>query len=91
MTETATIATTLNRYEVVIGLEVHAQLLTRSKMFCLPADYINAAPNENTCPVCLGLPGVLPTINQQAVDFTVRTALALHCDIPSFTKFDRRT
>jgi aspartyl-tRNA(Asn)/glutamyl-tRNA(Gln) amidotransferase subunit B len=91
VTEAATIATALDRYEVVIGLEVHAQLLTRSKMFCpCPADYINAAPNENTCPVCLGLPGVLPTINQQAVDFTVRTALALHCEIPSFTKFDRK-
>ncbi len=84
-------APALHRYEVVIGLEVHAQLLTRSKMFCpCPADYINAGPNENTCPVCLGLPGVLPTINQQAVDFTVRTALALHCDIPAFTKFDRK-
>jgi aspartyl-tRNA(Asn)/glutamyl-tRNA(Gln) amidotransferase subunit B len=78
-------------YEVVIGLEVHAQLLTRSKMFCsCPADYLSAEPNANTCPVCLGLPGVLPTINAQAVDFTVRTALALHCDIPDFTKFDRK-
>jgi aspartyl-tRNA(Asn)/glutamyl-tRNA(Gln) amidotransferase subunit B len=78
-------------YEVVIGLEVHAQLLTRSKMFCpCPADSLDAEPNANTCPVCLGLPGVLPTINQQAVDFTVRTALALHCDIPNFTKFDRK-
>ncbi|MGA7988489.1 MAG: Asp-tRNA(Asn)/Glu-tRNA(Gln) amidotransferase subunit GatB [Candidatus Dormiibacterota bacterium] len=81
----------MSDYEVVIGLEVHAQLLTRSKMFCgCPADYLGAEPNANTCPVCLGLPGVLPTINQQAVDFTVRTALALHCDIPDFTKFDRK-
>ncbi len=78
-------------YEVVIGLEVHAQLLTRSKMFCgCPADYLGAEPNANTCPVCLGLPGVLPVINEQAVDFTVRTALALECDIPDFTKFDRK-
>jgi aspartyl-tRNA(Asn)/glutamyl-tRNA(Gln) amidotransferase subunit B len=78
-------------YEVVIGLEVHAQLLTRSKMFCAcPADYLSAEPNANTCPVCIGLPGVLPTINAQAVDFTVRTALALQCDIPDFTKFDRK-
>jgi aspartyl-tRNA(Asn)/glutamyl-tRNA(Gln) amidotransferase subunit B len=78
-------------YEVVIGLEVHAQLLTHSKMFCpCPADYLSAEPNANTCPVCLGLPGVLPTINAQAVDFTVRTALALHCDIPDYTKFDRK-
>ncbi len=81
----------MSEYEVVIGLEVHAQLLTRSKMFCgCPADYLGAEPNANTCPVCLGLPGVLPTINEQAVDFTVRTALALHCDIPDFTKFDRK-
>src|SRR5580700_4098687 len=92
MTETATRpGVALGRYEVVIGLEVHAQLLTRSKMFCTcPADYINAAPNENTCPVCLGMPGVLPTMNEHAVEFTVRTALALHCDIPPFTKFDRK-
>jgi aspartyl-tRNA(Asn)/glutamyl-tRNA(Gln) amidotransferase subunit B len=81
----------MSDYEVVIGLEVHAQLLTRSKMFCsCPADYLSAEPNANTCPVCIGLPGVLPTINAQAVDFTVRTALALHCDIPDFTKFDRK-
>ena len=81
----------LDRYEAVIGLEVHAQLLTRSKMFCrCSAAYIDAAPNDNTCPVCLGLPGVLPVINRQAVEFTVRTALALNCEIPPFTKFDRK-
>src|SRR6202043_3062736 len=91
MTEAATIPAALDRYEVVIGLEVHAQLLTRSKMFCpCPADYTHAAPNANTCPVCLGLPGVLPVINQQAVEYTVRTAVALHCEIPAFTKFDRK-
>lgn len=79
------------RYEAVIGLEVHAQLLTRSKMFCgCSAAYTDAAPNDNTCPVCLGLPGVLPVINRQAVEYTVRTALALNCDIPRFTKFDRK-
>ena len=84
MTETATLpGAALGRYEVVIGLEVHAQLLTRSKMFCTcPADYWHAAPNENTCPVCLGMPGVLPTMNELAVEYTVRTALALHCEIP---------
>jgi aspartyl-tRNA(Asn)/glutamyl-tRNA(Gln) amidotransferase subunit B len=92
MTQAAPLpASVLDRWEVVIGLEVHAQLLTRSKMFCpCPSDYTSAAPNENTCPVCLGLPGVLPTINRQAIDFTVRTALALQCDIPAFTKFDRK-
>ncbi|MGH7722483.1 MAG: Asp-tRNA(Asn)/Glu-tRNA(Gln) amidotransferase subunit GatB [Candidatus Dormibacteria bacterium] len=78
-------------YEVVIGLEVHAQLLTRSKMFCsCSAAYTAAPPNGNTCPVCLGLPGALPVINRQAVEMTVRTALALDCDIPPFSKFDRK-
>jgi aspartyl-tRNA(Asn)/glutamyl-tRNA(Gln) amidotransferase subunit B len=79
------------RYEVVIGLEVHAQLLTRSKMFCpCSAGYIDAPPNSNTCPVCLGLPGALPVMNREAVEMTVRTALALNCAIPPFTKFDRK-
>jgi aspartyl-tRNA(Asn)/glutamyl-tRNA(Gln) amidotransferase subunit B len=78
-------------HEMVIGLEVHAQLLTRSKMFCsCPADYLGAKPNANTCPVCLGLPGALPVTNEQAVELTVRTALALNCTIPEFTKFDRK-
>jgi aspartyl-tRNA(Asn)/glutamyl-tRNA(Gln) amidotransferase subunit B len=89
MTQTAEPAS--GGYEAVIGLEVHAQLLTRSKMFCpCSADYTSAAPNDNTCPVCLGLPGVLPVINRQAVEYTVKTALALECEIPSFTKFDRK-
>jgi aspartyl-tRNA(Asn)/glutamyl-tRNA(Gln) amidotransferase subunit B len=78
-------------YEAVIGLEVHAQLLTRSKMFCpCSAAYTQAPPNGNTCPVCLGMPGVLPVINREAVEMTVRTALALDCEIPAFTKFDRK-
>jgi len=78
-------------YETVIGLEVHAQLLTRSKMFCrCSTDYTGAAPNSHVCPVCLGMPGVLPTINQQAVEFTVMTAIALHCTIADYTKFDRK-
>ena len=93
MTQTAETSTTaaLERYEAVIGLEVHAQLLTVSKMFCgCSAAYTDAAPNDNTCPVCLGLPGVLPVINRQAIEYTVRTALALECEIPEFTKFDRK-
>ena len=78
-------------YEIVIGLEVHSQLLTRSKMFCpCAADYANAEPNSHTCPICMGYPGVLPVINQQAVDFTIMTALALNCEIPDFSKFDRK-
>ena len=78
-------------YEVVIGLEVHSQLLTASKMFCrCRADYANADPNTHVCPVCLGYPGVLPVINEQAVDFTIMSALALHLEIPEFSKFDRK-
>jgi len=78
-------------FETIIGLEVHAQLLTKSKMFCrCSADYANAPPNTHVCPVCLGMPGVLPTINQQAVEYTIMTALALHCTIADYTKFDRK-
>ncbi len=78
-------------YEVIIGMEVHAQLLTRSKMFCgSSADYAAAEPNTHVCPVCLGMPGVLPVINRRAVEYTVMMALALNCRIPSYSKFDRK-
>src|SRR5437016_6697290 len=78
-------------YEVVIGLEVHSQLLTKSKMFCsCSTDYANDAPNTHVCPVCMGMPGVLPIINQQAVAYTIMTALALNCSIPEYSKFDRK-
>jgi len=79
------------KYETVIGLEAHTQLLTQSKMFCrCSADYANAPPNSHVCPVCLGMPGVLPTINRKAIEYAVMTALALGCSIPEFTKFDRK-
>lgn len=78
-------------FEPVIGLEVHAQLLTHSKMFCgCSADYAGAAPNTHVCPVCLGMPGSLPVINKTAVEYTILTALAFHCEIPEFAKFDRK-
>ena len=78
-------------YETIIGLEVHAQLLTKSKMFCrCSTDYADAPPNTHVCPVCLGMPGVLPTINQQAAEYTTMTALALNCTISDYTKFDRK-
>jgi aspartyl-tRNA(Asn)/glutamyl-tRNA(Gln) amidotransferase subunit B len=78
-------------YETVIGLEVHAHLLTKSKMFCgCSTDYANAPPNTHVCPVCLGMPGVLPVINRKAVQYAVMTALALNCTISEFTKFDRK-
>jgi len=78
-------------YETIIGLEVHAQLLTNSKMFCsCSSDYANAPPNTHVCPVCLGMPGVLPTINQKAIEYTVMTALALNCKVAEYAKFDRK-
>jgi aspartyl-tRNA(Asn)/glutamyl-tRNA(Gln) amidotransferase subunit B len=78
-------------YEIVIGLEVHTQLLTKSKMFCgCSADYASAPPNTHVCPICLGMPGVLPGINEKAIEYTVTTALALNCTIPEYTKFDRK-
>src|ERR671931_205488 len=80
-----------SKYEAVIGLECHVQLATASKMFCgCSADYAGAAPNTRVCPVCLGMPGVLPVINRRAVEFTLRTGLALHAEVPEATKFDRK-
>ena len=78
-------------FEVVIGLEVHSQLLTKSKMFFpCSTDYAYAAPNTHVCPICMGMPGVLPVINEQAVAYTIMTALALNCEIPEYSKFDRK-
>ena len=83
--------TVTTAYRTVIGLETHVQLRTRSKMFCgCAADYANARPNTHVCPVCLGMPGVLPVINREAVDHTIRTGLALNCEIPEYAKFDRK-
>src|SRR5436305_8272194 len=70
---------------------MHSQLLTKSKMFCsCSTDYAYAAPNTHVCPVCMGMPGVLPVINQAAVNYTLMTALALNCTIPAYSKFDRK-
>lgn len=78
-------------FETIIGLEVHAQLLTKSKMYCrCSSDYASAPPNTHVCPVCLGMPGVLPTMNQQAIEYVMMTALALNCGISSYSKFDRK-
>jgi aspartyl-tRNA(Asn)/glutamyl-tRNA(Gln) amidotransferase subunit B len=77
-------------WEPVIGLEVHAQLLTRSKMFCGCAAGFGAPPNRQTCPVCQGMPGVLPVINRRAVEFGLRTAHALHCRINPECRFARK-
>lgn len=78
-------------YQPVIGIEVHAQLLTRSKMFCgCSADYAGAPANTRTCPVCTGMPGVLPVINKRAVEQAIMTGLALHCDVQETVVFARK-
>ncbi|MCI0745798.1 MAG: Asp-tRNA(Asn)/Glu-tRNA(Gln) amidotransferase subunit GatB [Verrucomicrobia subdivision 3 bacterium] len=77
-------------YEAVIGLETHVQLKTRSKMWCGCANEFGAPPNTNVCPVCLGMPGVLPVANDEALRLTALTGLLLNCTIPAFAKFDRK-
>jgi len=80
-----------DKYETVIGLEVHSQLLTTSKMFCpCGSDYQDSEPNTRVCPVCMGMPGVLPVVNKKAVELVIKTGLALNCAISSETKFDRK-
>lgn len=78
------------KYETVIGLEVHVELHTSSKIFCGCATSFGAPPNTNTCPICLGHPGVLPVLNRQAVDYAMKAAMALNCTISRDTKFDRK-
>ena len=78
------------KYEAVIGLEVHAQMRTRSKMFCACSTTFGEAPNSQTCPVCLGMPGSLPVLNRRAVEFAIRTALALGCTIAPRSRFARK-
>src|ERR1035437_10578734 len=78
-------------YEAVIGLETHVQLKTKSKMWCGCANVFGGPPNTNVCPVCLGLPGVLPVPNDEALRLTVLTGFLLNCEIPRFAKFDRKS
>src|SRR5437588_2908247 len=77
-------------YEAVIGLETHVQLKTMSKMWCGCANEFGAPPNTNVCPVCLGLPGVLPVANEEALRLTVLTGFLLNCTVSAYAKFDRK-
>ncbi|TMQ29551.1 MAG: Asp-tRNA(Asn)/Glu-tRNA(Gln) amidotransferase subunit GatB, partial [Planctomycetota bacterium] len=77
-------------YRIVIGLEVHVQLLTHTKLFCGCSTQFGLPPNSATCPVCIGMPGVLPVMNRKAFDLALKAALALNCRIASFTKWDRK-
>lgn len=77
-------------YEIIIGLEVHVQLQTKSKLFCRCSTQFGSAPNTQTCPVCTGTPGALPVMNREAYQLSLLTAVALNCRIPEFTKWDRK-
>src|SRR5450755_886503 len=77
------------RYEPVIGLEVHVQLATATKIFCGCPTSFAAPPNTNVCPVCLGLPGALPVLSRQAVELAISASLALHCTVNPFSRFAR--
>jgi aspartyl-tRNA(Asn)/glutamyl-tRNA(Gln) amidotransferase subunit B len=79
-----------NKYETVVGLEVHVELHTNSKIFCSCSTAFGAPPNTHTCPVCLGHPGVLPVLNRQAVEYAMKAAMALNCQIADISKFDRK-
>jgi aspartyl-tRNA(Asn)/glutamyl-tRNA(Gln) amidotransferase subunit B len=78
------------RYEAVIGLEVHVQLATRTKIFCSCPTSFGAPPNTNVCPVCLGMPGALPVISRQSVEMAIKAALALNCTVPPFSRLARK-
>ncbi|MBE6106660.1 Asp-tRNA(Asn)/Glu-tRNA(Gln) amidotransferase subunit GatB [Anaerovibrio lipolyticus] len=77
-------------YEAVIGLEIHSELKTNTKIFCGCATTFGAEHNTHVCPVCLGLPGVLPTLNKRVLEFAIKAGLALNCEINKFSKFDRK-
>jgi aspartyl-tRNA(Asn)/glutamyl-tRNA(Gln) amidotransferase subunit B len=80
----------MTAYEIVVGIECHVELNTKTKLFCSCAAEFSDDPNRHICPVCLALPGALPAVNRQAIDFAVKAALALHCQVQPFSRFDRK-
>ena len=78
------------QYETVIGLEVHVELATKTKIFCGCSTAFGGAPNTHTCPVCTGMPGSLPVLNRRVVEYAMAVGLALNCDINQYCKFDRK-
>jgi aspartyl-tRNA(Asn)/glutamyl-tRNA(Gln) amidotransferase subunit B len=87
---TALLPEVLAKYEPVIGLEVHVQLLTNTKIFCACSTRFGDAPNANTCPVCLGLPGTLPVLNKRVIEMAIRASLALNCTVHEHSRFARK-
>ncbi len=78
------------KYEAIIGLEAHAQMLTDTKIFCGCSTKFGSEPNTQTCPVCLGMPGVLPVLNKKALEFAIKTGLAMNCRISLYSRFARK-
>jgi len=78
------------QYETVIGLEVHVELATKTKIFCACSTAFGGAPNTHTCPVCTGMPGSLPVLNKQVVEYALAVGLATNCQIHQYCKFDRK-
>ncbi|HEY9622662.1 MAG TPA: Asp-tRNA(Asn)/Glu-tRNA(Gln) amidotransferase subunit GatB [Crinalium sp.] len=85
-----TAAPVKTKYEAIIGLETHCQLKTNTKIFCECSTEFDTPPNENVCPICIGMPGVLPVLNQKVLEYAVKAGLALNCEISSYSKFDRK-
>ncbi len=80
----------MKNLKVTIGLEVHIQLNTESKLFCSCSTKFGQEPNDSVCPVCMGMPGVLPVINKKAVEYAIMMGIALNCNISFFSKMERK-